>query len=120
MTFNATRTGTSAQIPVGKRVKRALFLAGPALGHITRLLSIAKRMRETVAIEICFAVPDKTKFLSLITENGFEATALNIQGHCKTSQLAAYSSELEDYLSSREFDLIVQDLNPIAWTATVV
>lgn len=98
-------------------MKKILFIAGPALGHISRLLTIASALRNLADVNIRFAIPDRSRFLSLIPESGFSLSAIPHQEN--TASFEGFANEIETLLSSEKFDLILCDIEPVGWQSVI-
>ena len=98
-------------------MKKILFIAGPALGHISRLLTIASALRDLADVNIRFAIPDRSRFLSLILESGFSLSAIPHQ--VNTASFEGFADEIERLLSSEKFDLILCDIEPVGWQSVI-
>ena len=56
---------------------KILFFAGPALGHISRLLTVATFLKENINnIDIFFAVPDVKNSADMVIKSGFDLTLI--------------------------------------------
>lgn len=98
-------------------MKKILFIAGPALGHISRLLTIATALRDLAEVDIRFAIPDRSSFLSLIQKSGFSLSAIPPQ--VRTSSFEGFANEIEALLSLEKFDLIICDIEPVRWQSVI-
>ncbi len=95
------------------------FVVGPALGHVSRLLAVAVGFQPADDVHVTFIVPDTTRYLGLIRSHGFDVVPVMISSPEMHDGREQFSSALEDLFAKYEFDLIVQDLDPLRWMATV-
>ena len=94
-------------------VKPILFIAGLALVHVSRLLTIAAALRDLTVVSIGVAIPDLFRFPSLIHESGI---SLEVISHQEVSiSFEGYAREIEMLLSSEVFDLILCDWEPVGY-----
>lgn len=98
---------------------KILFLAGPALGHISRLLTVANYLKEHIDhINILFAVPDIKSSANVISESGFALTL--IQTATESIHLNIFPKNVEKLCKNYLPDVIIVDWNMLLWASNIV
>jgi len=101
-------------------MNRVLFVSGPALGHISRLLSVAEQLDALSGFEIAFAAPQTTNQKDLVLDAGYHLHVLETGfGTCKGVDLEVFPSQLEALIDKLCPDLIVVDCNQLTWCAAM-
>ncbi|WP_371229638.1 glycosyltransferase [Roseovarius sp. 2305UL8-3] len=97
------------------RRKTVLFLSGPALGHVSRLSSIARRIRETSDARIHFVLPGVASHHDILQKSGFEFSTVNIPKEARDLPAVAFADGLETLFRDLSPDAIVHDMCPLRW-----
>ncbi len=100
-------------------MKLIAMIAGPALGHVARLQQVALQLREMVDCRIVFIGPRLHGYLNGVVGEDFEAITIPIAEENMKHPYMEFSAGLENVLESYGFDLIVHDMNPVRWLATM-
>ena len=100
-------------------MKRALFIVGPALGHVGRLGGIAQKLRSVSEVEIIFATPAHGRYAPIVLGNDFEIIPIKIGEQAMSMPANEFAIGLEQTFRTIHPDLIVRDLCPLRWMSAV-
>lgn len=101
-------------------MKSILLISGPALGHVTRLVSVARQLSSYDDLKLVFAIPSISRFAHLIEQYGFYVHRVKTNAigtdlfHIK--QFGVHMQALFDELQP---DVVVFDCNMLIWTGTL-
>ena len=100
-------------------MKKALFIVGPALGHVGRLGSVAWKLRSVSDVEIVFATPAHARYAHAVLGNDFEIIPIEIGEQAMSMPANEFAIGLEQVFQTVHPDLIVRDLCPLKWMSAV-
>ncbi len=95
-----------------------LFCAGPALGHVTRLLPVAEAIRARQDCRILFSLPAHSDHAGVIRAAGFDVAAIPSSTQ-RMPDLQSYPAKLEELMAREQPDLIMCDKNMLLWGSAV-
>ncbi len=90
-------------------MKNVAFVVGPALGHISRMFTIASELADTCDCRITFISPAIENHLEALVGERFETAQIPFERN------ADFGRDLQDLTGQRRFDLMAFDLNPLRW-----
>ena len=99
--------------------KKLLFLSGPALGHVSRLGSVAKHVRQMADAAIQFAVPAFSPHQNTLTEAGFDVVPVNISDSARAFPAIEFADGIAEVFQHVRPDMIVHDMCPVRWLSAV-
>ncbi len=97
---------------------KLLFLSGPAMGHIVRLISIAKEVDKLNNAVILFGIPSISKNSNLVITEGFNLKLLDAR-RGKKIHIKKFPLAVESLVSQYEPDIIVIDWNMMMWGTNI-
>ena len=94
-------------------------LAGPALGHVSRLFQIFRQVRALSDAKVTFISPGPARFLDRVAGELFPTLRIPPPDTPGVPASEWFADGLETLFGSHRFDLIVHDMNPLQWLALV-
>ncbi len=99
-------------------MKKIAFIAGPALGHVSRMYTIAQQLESNNDVQIVFIGPSLGNYLEELVSDGFETVTIPIHKAAGVIPYEVFAAGLDEVFQSHQFDLIVHDISPLRWLAT--
>lgn len=99
--------------------KSALFIVGPALGHVGRLYSIARQLQDMSDVKITFATPGHAKYIADIVEAEFDILRIPVLSDAAKMPACVFADGLEASMAKTLPDVIVHDMCPVRWLSAI-
>jgi len=99
----------------GYFIKSLAFICGPALGHVSRLFQLAKRIKRQSGAAITFFVPHYSAAADFVIGDAFEIVKIPIPDDQRSLPFEIFADRMETHFKNRRFDLIVHDGCPLRW-----
>lgn len=100
-------------------MKKIAFIAGPALGHVGRLINIAKSISSTGSTEIHCISPDLDGYAKTLFGPVFKTFLITIKNGDFLQKAESFGLAATKILNDNKYDLIVYDGNPLLWLTLV-
>lgn len=100
-------------------MKKIAFIAGPALGHVGRLINIAKSISSTGNAEIHCISPDLDGYAKTLFGPIFKTFLITIKNGDFLQKAESFGLATTKILDDNKYDLIVYDGNPLLWLTLV-
>lgn len=96
-----------------------LFLSGPALGHIVRLVAVAREVRKMSSTIITFALPACSKYIDLIVKEGYNIRSIEWKND-ESYPLYVFPGRVESVIDEIKPKVIIVDWNMLQWASTII
>lgn len=96
-------------------MKKIAFIAGPALGHVGRLINIAKSVSSTGNVEIHCISPDLDGYAKTIFGPIFRTFLITVKKGDFLQKAESFGLAATKIIEDNKYDLVVYDGNPLLW-----
>ncbi|MCB1385669.1 MAG: hypothetical protein KDJ80_06980 [Nitratireductor sp.] len=100
-------------------MRKIAFICGPALGHVSRLLSIAESLSREGGTKITFITPDHGSHAFPLLKGKYDVIGVPVAKAALSLPAGEFGAGLEQHFASHGYDAIVQDLCPLRWMSAV-